>query len=134
MPISTPLIPILILILASSASGALLIMLLIALHNATHFPRLTPVPVTTDIQTCRYPPVSILIPARNEAHNIGRTVQALLAQGYPEFELLVLDDHSTDTTVQVAAAVMLKLVEREAVIKAEEEDAEDSSAGSPSNL
>ncbi len=104
MPISTPLIPILILIIASSASGALLIMLLIALHNATHFPRLTPVPVTTDMQSCRYPPVSILIPARNEAHNIGRTVQALLAQGYPEFELLLLDDHSTDTTVQMAAA------------------------------
>ncbi len=93
--------PSLIVIIASGASGALLIMLLIALHNVTHFPRLKTTPLPQDSS---YPPVSILIPARNEAHNISQTVQALLAQRYPAFELLVLDDHSTDATAHLATA------------------------------
>ncbi len=44
------------------------------------------------------PRVSILVPARNEALNIGPCVRSLLAQDYPNCELLVLDDHSTDGT------------------------------------
>ncbi|MCE9611601.1 MAG: glycosyltransferase [Chthoniobacter sp.] len=44
------------------------------------------------------PRVSILVPARNEALNIGTCARSLLAQDYPNFELLVLDDHSTDGT------------------------------------
>ena len=44
------------------------------------------------------PLVSILVPARNEALNIGTCAGSLLAQDYPHCELLVLDDHSTDGT------------------------------------
>ncbi len=44
------------------------------------------------------PRVSVLVPARNEERNIGPCVQSLLAQGYPDFEVLVLDDESTDGT------------------------------------
>lgn len=44
------------------------------------------------------PRVSILVPARNEANNIDMCVRSLLAQRYPDFEVLVLDDHSTDET------------------------------------
>lgn len=44
--------------------------------------------------------VSILVPARNEERNIGPCVQSLLAQDYPNFELIVLDD-SDDGTPQV---------------------------------
>ncbi len=44
------------------------------------------------------PRVSILVPARNEALNIGPCVRSLLAQDFPNCELLVLDDHSTDGT------------------------------------
>ncbi len=44
------------------------------------------------------PFVSVLVPARNEAHNIERCVRSLLAQHYPSFEVLVLDDHSEDGT------------------------------------
>lgn len=51
------------------------------------------------------PLVSVLVPARDEAHRIGPCVASLLAQGYPNFELLVLDDHSSDDT----AAVVLGL-------------------------
>ncbi len=44
------------------------------------------------------PLVSILVPARNEALNIEACVGSLLAQDYPCFELIVLDDHSDDGT------------------------------------
>jgi len=42
--------------------------------------------------------VSILVPARNEERSIRDCVSSLLAQDYPDFELLVLDDASTDAT------------------------------------
>jgi chlorobactene glucosyltransferase len=45
-----------------------------------------------------YPKVSILIPARNEERSIECCVQSLLAQDYPSFEVLVLDDQSSDGT------------------------------------
>ena len=45
-----------------------------------------------------FPLVSILVPARNEEKNIARCVQSLLAQDYPSFEVLVLDDQSSDDT------------------------------------
>ncbi len=46
-----------------------------------------------------YPMVSILVPARNEEKNIIRCVHSLLAQDYPSFEVLVLDDQSSDSTL-----------------------------------
>jgi chlorobactene glucosyltransferase len=48
------------------------------------------------------PRVSILLPARNEAANIAACARSLLAQDYPDFELLVLDDNSTDGTGDIA--------------------------------
>jgi chlorobactene glucosyltransferase len=48
--------------------------------------------------------VSICIPARNEAAVIQQTVRTLLAQTYPNFELLLLDDHSEDGTAALALA------------------------------
>ncbi len=47
------------------------------------------------------PRVSILVPARNEALNIAPCVRSLLAQDYPNCELLVLDDGSTDGTGEI---------------------------------
>ncbi len=44
------------------------------------------------------PRVSILVPARNEARNIEPCVASLLAQDYPNYEMIVLDDHSEDGT------------------------------------
>lgn len=45
-----------------------------------------------------FPLVSILVPARNEERNISACVYSLLAQDYPAFEVLVLDDQSIDNT------------------------------------
>lgn len=55
------------------------------------------------------PLVSMIVPARNEEKNIRRCVEALLAQDYPAFEVLVLDDRSTDST----PAILTKLSTRE---------------------
>lgn len=84
-------------LLGGFISLALLIMGLTAVSNLIFFPRLK------HNQPSQQPKLSILIPARNEAAVIGRTVRALLAQSYPNFELLILDDQSTDGTGAVAA-------------------------------
>ena len=47
------------------------------------------------------PLVSILVPARNEARNIGECAASLARQDYPNFELIILDDHSTDDTASI---------------------------------
>ncbi len=47
------------------------------------------------------PFVSILIPVRNERRNIERCLHAALAQDYPNFEVLVYEDHSEDGTAQI---------------------------------
>jgi chlorobactene glucosyltransferase len=48
-----------------------------------------------------FPMVSVLVPARNEERNISRCIQSLLAQDYPDFEILVLDDQSSDGTLAI---------------------------------
>ena len=45
-----------------------------------------------------FPMVSVLIPARNEERSIAGCVRSILAQDYPSFEVLVLDDQSSDGT------------------------------------
>ena len=42
--------------------------------------------------------VSIVVPARNEERYIGRTIDAALRLDYPDFEIIVVDDDSTDKT------------------------------------
>ncbi len=47
------------------------------------------------------PLISICVPARNEERNIGRCIEALLAQTYPNYEVIVLDDRSMDATPEI---------------------------------
>ena len=49
------------------------------------------------------PLVTLVIPARNEAHNILRCVESALATAYPSVEVVVVDDHSTDGTGDILA-------------------------------
>lgn len=51
------------------------------------------------------PLISVLIPARNEEANIGACLDSLRKQDYPNFEILVLDDSSTDGTVAIVAGI-----------------------------
>lgn len=50
------------------------------------------------------PLVSILTPAYQQAGYIGRCVESALAQTYPRWELVVVDDGSTDGTAEAAEA------------------------------
>ncbi len=52
-------------------------------------------------QAAGAPLVSVLVPARNEANRITPCLASLLRQDYPNYELLVLDDHSEDATADV---------------------------------
>lgn len=45
-----------------------------------------------------YPRISVLVPARNEEDKIYPCVKSLLEQDYPDFQVIVLDDNSTDLT------------------------------------
>jgi chlorobactene glucosyltransferase len=47
------------------------------------------------------PLISVLVPARDEEANIEACVRSLLAQNYPNFEVVVLDDHSSDDTYPI---------------------------------
>lgn len=47
------------------------------------------------------PKVSVMVPARNEERNIERCVRSLLNQSYCNYELLVLNDDSQDSTGEI---------------------------------
>lgn len=93
-------------------SFALFILTVTLISNLCLFPRLyvgrrliprRPVPHDLDApRAVLLPTVSILIPARNEARVIGRTLTQLLAQDYPHLEIHVLDDQSEDGTGEIA--------------------------------
>jgi chlorobactene glucosyltransferase len=44
------------------------------------------------------PSISVCVPARNEARDIKACLTSLLTQEYPNFEVIAVDDHSTDAT------------------------------------
>src|SRR5688500_14327273 len=48
-----------------------------------------------------YPLVSIIIPNFNRVHLIGETLDSLLRQSYSNWEAIVVDDRSTDTSLLV---------------------------------
>lgn len=73
----------------------LVVQLLTLISNIFFFPVLTTSKVTAPI-----PKISILIPARNEAHNLRMTLPKLLQQRHA-LELLVLDDNSSDATTSI---------------------------------
>jgi hopene-associated glycosyltransferase HpnB len=51
-----------------------------------------------------WPPITAVIPARDEAATIGRTVQSVLGQDYPgRLDVIVVDDGSQDATGTLAA-------------------------------
>lgn len=54
--------------------------------------------------------VSILIPARNEAHNLPRLLESIAHQSIRPLEVIVIDDGSTDATAEIAASFGAKVI------------------------
>jgi chlorobactene glucosyltransferase len=48
-----------------------------------------------------FPFVTVIVPTRDEERNIAFCLESLLALDYPGFEILVVDDHSTDRTTRI---------------------------------
>lgn len=53
---------------------------------------------STSVGVASSPLVSVIVPARDEERNIQRCVESLLAQDYPNYEVIAVDDGSTDAT------------------------------------
>jgi chlorobactene glucosyltransferase len=83
-------------ILGLFISAALLVIGITILSNLVFFPRLQ------DDFPGEKPFISILIPARDECEVIQKVVLQVLAQTYTNFELIVLDDQSSDNTAALA--------------------------------
>ncbi len=59
------------------------------------------------------PLVSVLVPARDEVHNIEACIGSLLMQDYPNYEVIALNDDSTDAT----GAILDRLAQRNARLR-----------------
>jgi len=53
----------------------------------------------------RSPRVSVVIPARNEERDVEAAVRSHLAQDYPDFEVIVVEDRSSDATARVLEGI-----------------------------
>ena len=56
-------------------------------------------PVTGHLPACPF--ISVCVPARNEERDIEACLTSLLNQNYPHFEVIVVDDNSTDNTPRI---------------------------------
>ena len=67
------------------------------------FPELREQCGQSDASDANLPRVTFIVPARNEARNIGRCLDGLLAQRYPRsrYDIIVVDDGSTDETPHI---------------------------------
>jgi chlorobactene glucosyltransferase len=87
----------------SAIVAGLVVLLIIALGNMRYLRRLYSYPAPPTWPRC-----SVLVPARNEELNIGRCIKSLLDQDYPDFQVIVLDDNSTDQTWQILQELAVK--------------------------
>ncbi len=51
------------------------------------------------------PSISVVIPVRNEEGKIARCLESLAGQDYPNFEIIVIDDKSTDSSGRIIAEI-----------------------------
>ncbi len=71
-----------------------------AIETRRHTGRLRETSLRSTIRSPLTPPISILVPAFNEAAGIVDSVRSLLALEYPAFEIVVVNDGSSDSTIE----------------------------------
>jgi hypothetical protein len=57
------------------------------------------------VTLARWPRVSLIVPARDEAGQLEAAIRSRLCDGYPELELIAVDDRSTDGTGAILDAI-----------------------------
>jgi chlorobactene glucosyltransferase len=93
------------------------LLLMLAFLLAVRLPRELPAASTAGtLVPDPAPLVSIVIPARNEAHNIVRVLRSVTSSTYPRFEVVVVDDESQDGTGTAARALPRGHAERLEVV------------------
>ncbi len=70
-------------------------------RNYQTLPEVLPIEEQNALSDESYPGVSVIIPARNEEANLPRVLESLVRQDYPLFEIVVVDDASTDSTAAI---------------------------------
>lgn len=80
------------------------------LHNQYHLD----IVVEPTLPPSHAPLISVCIPARNEERNIRTCVESMLAQDYPNLEVIVLDDRSADSTPEILVSIRRFAVTRPA--------------------
>lgn len=58
----------------------------------------------------QWPKVSIIVPARNEERNLPTLLRSLRDLDYPDFEVIVVDDESTDQTYAIAESFGFQVI------------------------
>jgi peptidoglycan-N-acetylglucosamine deacetylase len=57
--------------------------------------------------------VSVVIPAHNEEENVEQVIRSILLQTYKNFEIILVDNASTDRTAEIAKKFPIRVVEEE---------------------
>jgi cellulose synthase/poly-beta-1,6-N-acetylglucosamine synthase-like glycosyltransferase len=76
------------------------LLVMAGIETSRHTGRLRETSLRQTVRSPLTPPISILVPAFNEAAGIIDSVRSLLALEYPNFEIVVISDGSTDGTIE----------------------------------
>lgn len=81
--------------------AAILTLAFLALRTFISFVNLISRLHLPDQKPAIFPKISALIPARNEEAVLGRLLDSLEKQDYPDFEVIICNDHSSDNTEEI---------------------------------
>lgn len=78
-----------------------LMLSMLSLVSLSRLMRANPVDALPHAYSGLEPPISMLVPAYNEQATIATSIRSMLQLSYPQFEIVVINDGSTDDTLEV---------------------------------
>ena len=78
-----------------------LIWILVAIELARGVPSIPSLETFAPLESASCPPVSILVAARDEEEKLPAALETFLAQDYPRYEIIAVDDRSVDRTGEI---------------------------------
>lgn len=85
-------------------SGAYLLLNLVAFFSLRYYLRRQRTHEDQSLYTGTEPPISVIVPAYNEAETIVASLQSVLQLNYPNLEIVIVNDGSRDNTLEVLKA------------------------------